>query len=57
MVSQNFILNITSESYLKPGMEQTERKEIGLKQGNEIFEHGIIKKRNKKNFLRKINIF
>jgi len=57
MVSQNFILNITWESYLKPGMEQTERKKIGLKHGNEIFEHGIIKKRNKKNFLRKINIF
>ncbi len=41
--------------YLKPGMEQTEteshgteRKKIGLKHGNGIFEHGTIKKRNKK---------
>jgi hypothetical protein len=40
--------------YLKPGMEQTEteshgteRKKIGLKHGNGIFEHGTIKKRNK----------
>jgi len=32
-------------------MEQTEteRKKIGLKYGNGIFEHGTIKKRNKKN--------
>jgi hypothetical protein len=35
--------------YLKPGMEQmeTERKKIGLKHGNRIFEHGTIKKRYK----------
>jgi hypothetical protein len=26
----------------------TERKKIGLKHGNGIFEHGTIKKRNKK---------
>ena len=28
----------------------TERKKIGLKQGNVIFEHGTIKKRNKKKY-------
>jgi len=40
-------------------MEQTEteRKKIGLKHGNGIFEHGTIKKRNKKKFLRKKNVF
>jgi len=33
-------------------MEQTEteRKKIGLKHGNGIFEHGTIKKRKKKKF-------
>ncbi len=41
----------------RPEMEQTEmewnhteRKKIGLKQGNVIFEHGKIKKRNKKEY-------
>jgi len=45
--------------YLKPGMEQTEteREKIGLKLGNGIFEHGTIKKRNKKKFLEKRKFF
>jgi hypothetical protein len=40
-------------------MEQTEteRKKIGLKHGNGIFEHGTIKKRNKKNVFEKKKCF
>jgi hypothetical protein len=44
--------------YLKPGMKQTEternhteREKIGLKHGNRIFEHGTIKKWNKKKII------